>query len=50
MTAPTAADPGANRLRTLKLSLLAFLLGFIAVGGVAMNMRFLWNAYLHGGL
>lgn len=36
--------------RTIVLALIAFFLGFLAVGVGVGQSRFLWSAYHHGGL
>lgn len=36
--------------RTALVALLAFALGFLAVGVGVGSARFLWSAYQHGGL
>ena len=36
-------------MRTVRLSLVAFLLGFLLFAGGFSQLRFLWNAYLHAG-
>lgn len=37
-------------MRTLKLSVIAFLLGFALIAGGLSQLRFLWDAYSHAGL
>jgi hypothetical protein len=36
--------------RTVKIGLLAFSLGFLAMALGGTSLRFLWVAYQHGGL
>lgn len=36
-------------MRTLRLAILAFLLGFALFAGVFPQVRFLWDAYSHAG-
>ena len=37
-------------MRTVRLSLVAFLLGFLLFAGGFSQLRFLWNAYLPAGV
>lgn len=36
-------------MRTVRLSIAAFLLGFLFFAGVLSQVRFLWDAYSHAG-
>lgn len=36
-------------MRTVRLAIIAFLLGFLLFAGVLSQVRFLWNAYSHAG-
>ena len=37
-------------MRTVRLSIIAFVLGFLLFAVGLSQLRFLWNAYLHAGL
>lgn len=37
-------------MRTFRLALLAFVVGFLLIAVGASQLRFLWNAYQHAGL
>ena len=37
-------------MRTVRLAIIAFLIGFAAVAGGVSQVHFLWSAYHHGGL